>query len=121
MITSTSSSPTPIKTRTTAHSIDKIRRSWRSFASSIVVTARAAEKAAARPSSSKELDDAVVTNVRARIEFRRYCSLMEGALRGQAKESEALEGMLRSQPNMGRKRKASSNGANELHSENANM
>ena len=115
MITSTTSAKTApiattkpvakVDTRTTAHSIDKLRRSWRSLASSIVVTVQAAEKAATRPSGNKELDDAIVTNVRARMEFRRYCSLMEGALRGQAKESEALEGMLRSQPNMGRKRK----------------
>lgn len=97
-----------------ALAIDKIRRTWRSFASSIVVTTRAAEKANGSLLAYKELDDAVVTSIRARVEFRRCCNLLEGSLTGQAKEHEALEGWLRSQPNMGTKRTPRLNGSEEM-------
>lgn len=104
----------PASSNRHALAMDKIRRTWRSFASSIVVTTRAAEKAHGNPLALKELDDAVVTSIRARVEFRRYCSLLEGSLTGQAKEHEALEGWLRSQPSMGKKRTSRLNGSEAM-------
>ena len=85
---------------------DKLKRAWRSLASSVVVSTRAAEKAAIKKNQdTKELDDAVMTLLRARSDFRRYVTTIEANLLGQAEENEALEGLLRSQPCMGRKRK----------------
>mmetsp|Transcript_28242 Transcript_28242/g.83208 ORF Transcript_28242/g.83208 Transcript_28242/m.83208 type:complete len:133 (-) Transcript_28242:93-491(-) len=91
----------------------RLRRAWRSFASSLVVAARAAEKSAktasakgsATEAEKKAVDDALVTMLRARSELRRVGSLVEARLRGNAKETEALELCLRSQPCIGRKRK----------------
>jgi hypothetical protein len=80
-----------------------LRRAWRSFASTIVVAARAAGKA--KDASTKELDDAVVSVLRGRIMFRRSVTHVEAKLTGQAQEMEALEGCMRSQPSVGRKRK----------------
>jgi hypothetical protein len=92
--------------RSTTTDIDKLARSWRSLVSSIVVTTRAAEKLALHPNASgKELDDAVEQTVRARQDFRRYLTTIEAKLLGQAKETEALTGMLQSQPSTGCKRK----------------
>ena len=77
-----------------------------------MVSTRAAEKVITTPQSLNELDDAIAINLRARIDFHRYCNLLEQTLTGQAKETEALEGFMRSQPNLGRKRKGSgSNGS----------
>ena len=85
------------------HSTTRLRRSWRSFVSTIVVAARAANKT--KDLSDKALDDAVVSVLRSRIEFRRNVTHVEGKLTGQAQGTEALEGCMKSQPCVGRKRK----------------
>lgn len=79
---------------------DKLKQKWRSLVSSVVVANRAAEKAAGRP-DSKELDDAVMTTLRSRNDFRRYAAIIEASLLGQAKENEALEALFRSTPCLG--------------------
>lgn len=85
------------------HSTIHLRRAWRSFASAIVVAASAAGKA--KDASEKDLDDAVVSVLRARIVFRRSLAHVEAKLIRQAQETEALEGCMRSQPTAGHKRK----------------
>lgn len=92
--------------RSTTTDADKLARTWRALVSSIVVTTRAAEKLASQPDASgNELEEAVEQTVRARQEFRRYVTTIEAKLLGQAKETEALTGMLQSQPSIGNKRK----------------
>lgn len=83
--------------------------------SAVVVSTRAADKhskqarqatdAAVMARNNKELEEAVDQTLRARNDFRRYVTAMEATLLGQAKETEALVGLLQSQPRMGRKRK----------------
>jgi hypothetical protein len=80
-----------------------LRRAWRSFASTIIVASRAAGKA--KDASAKDLDDAVVSVLRGCIAFRRCVTHVQAKLTGQAQETEALEGCMRSQPSLGRKRK----------------
>jgi len=58
--------------------------------------------------SFKELDEAVVLFLRARMEFHRLLSHVEAKLQGKAEEMESLETYLRTQPKVGkRKRKRS--------------
>lgn len=92
---------------------EKLGRAWRSLVSSIIVTTRAADKVTARADgNTKELEEAVDQTLRARNDVRRYVTSIEANLMGQAKETEALAGLLQSQPRMGRKRKrAQENGA----------
>jgi hypothetical protein len=75
-----------------------LRRAWRSFVGTIVVAARAAAKDA-------DPDEAVVSVCRGRITFRRCLAHVEAKITGQAQETEALEGCMKSQPSVGRKRK----------------
>ncbi|KAI2493095.1 hypothetical protein MHU86_21443 [Fragilaria crotonensis] len=92
--------------RSSTTDVGKLSRAWRSLVSSIVVTTRSAEKVATNPdSNSKELEDAVEQTVKARQEFRRCITTLEAQLLGQAKETEALLGLLQSQPRLGHKRK----------------
>ena len=101
----------------------RLRRAWRSLASSLVVAARAAEKtakaaaaaevaaqnqvagAAAAKFDRKGVEDALFTTLRARTELRRVATLAEAKLRGNARETESLELCQRSQPSIGKKRK----------------
>ncbi len=70
------------------------------------MTTRSAEKVATNPeTSAKELEEAVEQTVKARQEFRRCITTIEAQLLGQAKETEALLGLLQSQPRLGHKRK----------------
>jgi hypothetical protein len=68
-----------------------------------------AEKAAAveQPTREnlKELNDAVVTFLRARMEWGRQISYIEAKLQGKAQENETMDCYLRCQPRLGRKRK----------------
>ena len=89
-----------------------VRRSFRSFASSLIVAARQAEKVAATKSSGsdtvadKSLEEAVQMILKQRQAVRRTATLLEGTLRGNISQSEALHCCLRSQPCVGgRKRK----------------
>mmetsp|Transcript_16605 Transcript_16605/g.27519 ORF Transcript_16605/g.27519 Transcript_16605/m.27519 type:complete len:146 (+) Transcript_16605:60-497(+) len=91
---------------------EKLSRAWRSLVSAVVVATRAADKHSKQARGggdatrhNKELEEAVDQTLRARNDFRRYVTATEATLLGQAKETEALVGMLQSQPRMGRKRK----------------
>jgi hypothetical protein len=89
---------------------EKLSRAWRSLVSAVIVATRAADKHSKQQQQpdvriNKELEDAVDQTLRARNDFRRYVTAMEANLLGQAKETEALVGMLQSQPRLGRKRK----------------
>ena len=68
-----------------------------------------AEKAATSEQPSrenlKELNDAVVTFLRARMEWGRQISHIEAKLQGKAQENETMDCYLRCQPRLGRKRK----------------
>ena len=95
------------------HTAARLRRSWRALASSLVVAARAAEKVAKNgglddPKASKEkkaMDEALEQTLRARADLTRQAALCEAKLRGNAKETEALECSMRSGPSVGVKRK----------------
>lgn len=95
------------------HTANRLRRSWRALASSLVVAARAAEKVAKNgglddPKASKEkkaMDEALEQTLRARADLTRQATLCEAKLRGNAKETEALECSMRSGPSVGVKRK----------------
>ena len=67
-----------------------------------------AEKAAAEPTKTtlKELDEYVVSFLRARLEWGRLVSYLEAKLEGKEKEIATLQHYVRSQPTLGsRKRK----------------
>ena len=95
------------------HNATRLRRSWRALASSLVVAARAAEKVAQNgglddPKAAKEkkaMDEALEQTLRARADLTRQAALCEAKLRGNAKETEALECSMRSGPSVGVKRK----------------
>jgi len=114
----TSTSSDGKKQREEDQSAVRLRRAWRSFSSSLVVAARAAEKVAKNstggdnPSTTgsvakdkKDMNDALETTLRFRGELIRQTALCEAKLRGNAKETEALECSMRSQPSIGVKRK----------------
>jgi hypothetical protein len=98
-------------------SVIDLRRTYRSFASTLTIAAKAADKlSAAKESDSekshedleKQLKDAVRMTLNQRQIMRERATLLEGRLCGNAKESEALHCMLRSTPCVGgRKRKFS--------------
>jgi hypothetical protein len=92
---------------------ERLERVWRSLASSVVVATHKAENLAIETKqkppdqckhSLKELDEAVITFLRTRLEYRRQLALVEAKLEGRAQELEALESCVRSQPRA-RKRK----------------
>eukprot|EP01083_Nonionella_stella_P264001 896092_1 len=114
--------PTSSVNETAAAVVDKdkdgalnVRLSFRSFASSLIVAARQAEKVAAAggPVAGKAspaagaakatdpLEEAVDMILKSRQAVRRTATLLEEQLRGNAKESEALHCCLRSQPCVG--------------------
>jgi len=97
----------------------KLRRSWRPVVSSAIVAFRTADKFRTKlaelkqqnPSLdtsltySNEVDEAVVTSLRARADLRKNITVLEGKLSGQAQEAEALESCMRTQSRLGRKRR----------------
>mmetsp|Transcript_20321 Transcript_20321/g.28276 ORF Transcript_20321/g.28276 Transcript_20321/m.28276 type:complete len:241 (-) Transcript_20321:1202-1924(-) len=97
----------------------KIRKSWRQVVSSAVITFRTADKfrvklAAVQQQNphldtssmfSKEVDEGIVTSLRARADFRKNLTVLEGKISGQAQEAEALESCRRTQSRLGRKRR----------------
>mmetsp|Transcript_33806 Transcript_33806/g.72061 ORF Transcript_33806/g.72061 Transcript_33806/m.72061 type:complete len:134 (-) Transcript_33806:297-698(-) len=88
-----------------------VRRSFRSFASALIVAARQAEKVAAASgpdtlATDKTTKETVDMILKQRQSVRRTATILEGKLRGNVKESEALHCFLRSQPCVrGKKRK----------------
>ena len=95
------------------HNATRLRRSWRALASSLVVAARAAEKVAQNgglddtkaAKEKKAMDEALEQTLRARADLTRQAALCDAKLRGNAKETEALECSMRSGPSVGVKRK----------------
>jgi len=100
-----------------------VRRSFRSFASALIVAARQAEKVAAtsgsdKPAPDKTTKEAIEMILKQRQAVRRMATILEGKLRGNVKESEALHCCLRSQPCVGgRKRKFTLINANAVGEE----
>ena len=107
-----------------------LRRSFRSFVSSLIVAARSAEKLShvgtaanngtgkSTQESQSQFDSAVKIILQQRQSVRQTASLLEGKLRGNAKESEALLCSLQSLPCVGVKRKleCSNDLGNKRHS-----
>ena len=105
------------------NAVKNLRRDFRQFASSLSVVARSVEKQELmkeQPSSENkerakeeaklkhDLENGLKTTLTYRQSIREKTALLEGKLRGNAKESEALHCMLRSTPCVGgRKRKFS--------------
>jgi hypothetical protein len=90
------------------HYEDRLSRTWRSVASSVVVVSQKEEKAVADPNKAtlKELDECVVGFLRTRVDWGRLVSYLEAKLEGKAKEMEILQQYVRSQPKLAvRKRK----------------
>mmetsp|Transcript_6183 Transcript_6183/g.9463 ORF Transcript_6183/g.9463 Transcript_6183/m.9463 type:complete len:273 (-) Transcript_6183:489-1307(-) len=94
----------------------KIRKSWRQVVSSAVITFRTADKFRAKLAAvqqqhpsldtspmlfSKEVDEGIVTSLRARADFRKNLTVLEGKVSGQAQEAEALESCRRTQSRLG--------------------
>eukprot|EP00978_Attheya_sp_CCMP212_P003173 scaffold6581_cov57-Attheya_sp.AAC.1 len=73
----------------------RLRRSWRSLASSLVVAARVASKP---NKDSQAIETSLVTMLRARTELRRVLTSLESKKQGNEQEMEALECMVRTQP-----------------------
>ncbi len=100
------------------NSVNGLRRSFRAFASTLSIAANAADKislASELNSGSVEdqgaqtqLKNGVKMTLNARQAMRERASLLEGKLRGNSKESEALHCMLRSQPCVGGEKRKSS-------------
>lgn len=111
--TGTSGSSSTSSSNTHHNYDERLERVWRSLASSVVVATHKAENLATETKqkppdqckqSLKELDEAVITFLRTRLEYRRQLALVEAKLEGRAQELEALESCVRSQPRA-RKRK----------------
>lgn len=99
-----------------------LRKLYRSYLSTIIVTSRAVDKIAQSTSDQKDIkDDAEVKKAVAAVvstanKIKRTATILEERLCGNAKESEALHLFQRSQPtwhNTGRKRKFTSINQNE--------
>lgn len=87
---------------------DRLARTWRHLISSVFNATAKAEQIATSTdvASVKEIDEAVVAFLRARLEWGRNISFLEAKLEGKAKEMEVLQHFVRTQPCLGtRKRK----------------
>eukprot|EP00544_Gedaniella_sp_CCMP2646_P012469 CAMPEP_0202480222 /NCGR_PEP_ID=MMETSP1361-20130828/298_1 /ASSEMBLY_ACC=CAM_ASM_000849 /TAXON_ID=210615 /ORGANISM="Staurosira complex sp., Strain CCMP2646" /LENGTH=122 /DNA_ID=CAMNT_0049107641 /DNA_START=146 /DNA_END=514 /DNA_ORIENTATION=+ len=85
-----------------------LRRLWLRYGQATHNAGRIAEKAVTAKGdeqANKDLGEAVVGVLKSNIDLRRAITHVEGKITGQAKETEALEGCMRSQPCVGRKRK----------------
>eukprot|EP00429_Kryptoperidinium_foliaceum_P005229 CAMPEP_0176008928 /NCGR_PEP_ID=MMETSP0120_2-20121206/3991_1 /TAXON_ID=160619 /ORGANISM="Kryptoperidinium foliaceum, Strain CCMP 1326" /LENGTH=160 /DNA_ID=CAMNT_0017341715 /DNA_START=130 /DNA_END=612 /DNA_ORIENTATION=+ len=99
---------------------DRLPKIWRHLVSSMANSLHKAEKAGADSSQEncRELNDSVVTFLRTRMEYHRILGNVEAKLQGREQEREALEGYVRTQPKLGkRKRKQEDLAAAELQSE----
>ena len=76
-----------------------------------------AEKAALEPTqiNCKELNDCVVTFLRTRVEWHRLLGNVQAKLQGQAQEREALEGFVRTQPRLGKRKRLGNQNSNNLN------
>jgi hypothetical protein len=93
--------------------IKNVKRSFRSFTSSLIVAVRQAEKVVDGKSSdaeqTRQLKEAVIMVLKQRQQLRATATLFEDKLRGNLKETQALHCSLKSTPCVvgGRKRKFS--------------
>mmetsp|Transcript_1948 Transcript_1948/g.3561 ORF Transcript_1948/g.3561 Transcript_1948/m.3561 type:complete len:134 (-) Transcript_1948:27-428(-) len=97
------------------HTEKSLRTLYRSYLSTVIVSSRTVDKIAQIPSGEKdkkdaELKKAVGAVVSTASKIKRKATILEERLCGNAKESEALHFLQRSQPtwNTGRKRKFTS-------------
>jgi hypothetical protein len=90
---------------------ERLGKAWRNLASSVVSCFHKAEKSASEKErdtfnkTCKELDESVLTFIRARMEWHRLISHVEAKLQGQAEEMEALECYVRTQPRLGKRKR----------------
>jgi hypothetical protein len=98
--------------------VTSLRKTFRSYASTLTLAARSAEKLLAKkanpsdvatteldPKIREDLKNSVKMTLKMKQALREQTALIEGNLRGNAKESEALHCMLRSQPCAGGKKR----------------
>lgn len=70
----------------------------------------------------RELNESVLAFLRTRIEFHRILGNVEAKLRGKAQEREALEGYVRTQPRLGKRKRQEEHRTDvELEAEMRNM
>ena len=103
--TSNSTTTTATKDQYQFTQVDKLKQKWRSLVSSIVVAHRTADKNSSSTTITKELDEAVLTTLKARNDFRKYVALIESNLLGQAQENAELAALYRSEPSCAGRRK----------------
>lgn len=86
---------------------ERLPKIWRPLASSIANCMNKAEKAGAESSQAncRELNDSVMTFLRTRMEWHRLLGNVEAKLQGKAQEREALEGYVRTQPRLGKRKR----------------
>ena len=89
------------------HQQSSILPRWRHLVSSAANSLNKAEKAAdnSTQENCRELEDSLVTLLRSRIEFHRVLGNVEAMLQGKAEEREALEGYVRTQPRLGKRKR----------------
>ena len=89
------------------HQPSSILPRWRHLVSSAANGLNKAEKAAdsSTQENCRELEEALVTFLRSRIEFHRVLGNVEAKLQGKAEEREALEGYVRTQPRLGKRKR----------------
>jgi len=89
------------------HQQSSILPRWRHLVSSAANSLNKAEKAAdsSTQENCRELEESLVTFLRSRIEFHRVLGNVEAKLQGKAEEREALEGYVRTQPRLGKRKR----------------
>ena len=94
---------------------ERLSKIWRSLASGVAVDIfPKAEKVATTPEThpqlaqlKKDLDHSVIQNFfKLRMEYHRLISHVEAKLQGKAQEREALETYVRTQPRLGKRKRA---------------
>lgn len=97
---------------------ERLPKIWRPLLSSLASCMSKAEKAGADSTQAncRELNESVVSFLRTRMEWHRLIGHVEAKLQGKAQEMEALEGYVRTQPRLGkRKRTCDEIASAELH------
>jgi len=86
---------------------ERLPKIWRPLMSSIANCMSKAEKAGADSSQAncRELNESVVAFLRTRMEWHRLVGHVEAKLQGKAQEVEALEGYVRTQPRLGKRKR----------------
>ena len=101
--------------------MDDLSRNFRSFSSALSTAIRAAEKLGSESKTDQEEKKAqqeLIGGIKVAMKYRQVVrektSILEGKLRGNAKESQALHCMLRSQPCVGGRKRKFSIGVNDV-------